>query len=162
MVRYSPKRKEAALSKMLPPQSRTVSEVASEEDIPYNTLYTWLKTAQQHGVKMTTSQTWTAESKLAVIIETGTLTSSELACYCRENGLYPEQIKTWKEEFVQSVQPNKIKDKASIKEAQADKKEIKSLKKELRRKEKALAETAALLVLRKKFNALYDLDDEES
>lgn len=159
MTRYSPERKEAALSKMLPPQSRTVSEVASEEDIPYNTLYTWLKTAQKHGVKMTTSQTWTAESKLAVIIETGTLTGSELASYCRENGLYPEQIQIWKEE---SVQPNKIKDKASIKEAQADKREIKSLKKELRRKEKALAETPALLVLRKKFNALYDLDDEES
>ena len=162
MVRYSPERKEAALSKMLPPQSRTVSEVASEEDIPYNTLYTWLKTAQQHGVKMTTSQTWTAESKLAVIIETGTLTGSELASYCRENGLYPEQIASWKAEFLQSVQPNKSKDKVSIKEAQADKREIKSLKKELRRKEKALAETAALLVLRKKFNALYDLDNEES
>ena len=113
MVRYSPERKEAALSKMLPPQSRTVSEVASEEDIPYNTLYTWLKTAQQHGVKMTISQTWTAESKLAVIIETGTLTGSELASYCRENGLYPEQIESWKAEFVQSVQPNKSKEKAS-------------------------------------------------
>ena len=111
---------------------------------------------------MTTSQTWTAESKLAVIIETGTLTGSELASYCRENGLYPEQIASWKAEFLQSVQPNKSKDKVSIKEAQADKREIKSLKKELRRKEKALAETAALLVLRKKFNALYDLDDEES
>jgi len=52
MTRYSSERKNAALSKMLPPQSRTVSEVASEEDIPYNTLYTCLKTAQQHGVKM--------------------------------------------------------------------------------------------------------------
>jgi transposase-like protein len=162
MTRYSPERKEAVLRKMLPPQSRSMSEVANEEDIPYNTLYTWFKTAQRSGIKMSNSMSWTAENKLAIIIETGPLTESELAKYCRENGLYPEQIKAWKDEFVLGVQTKKVSNKASIKEAQADKREIKSLKKELRRKEKALAETAALLVLRKKLNALYDLEDEES
>ena len=162
MTRYSPERKEAVLRKMLPPQSRSMSEVAVEEDIPYNTLYTWFKTAQKNGIKMSNSTSWTAENKLAIIIETGPLTESELAKYCRENGLYPEQIKTWKDEFVLGVQAKKVSNKASVKEAQADKREIKSLKKELRRKEKALAETAALLVLRKKLNALYDLEDEES
>jgi len=125
-------------------------------------LYTWLKAAQKSGTKMSNSTSWTAENKLAIIIETGPLTESELAKYCRENGLYPEQIKAWKDEFVLGVQTKKVSNKASIKEAQADKREIKSLKKELRRKEKALAETAALLVLRKKLNALYDLEDEES
>ncbi|HEY5714926.1 MAG TPA: transposase [Psychromonas sp.] len=162
MTRYSPERKEAVLRKVLPPQSRSVSEVANEEDIPYNTLYTWLKTVQNNGVIMPNSTLLTAEKKLAIIIETGPLTESELATYCRKNGFYPEQIKAWKEEFVQGVQTKKINNKASIKEAQADKKEIKALKKELRRKDKALAETAALLVLRKKLNALYDLEDEES
>ena len=63
---------------------------------------------------------------------------------------------------MQGIQTKKVNNKASIKEAQADKKEIKKLRKELRRKEKALAETAALLVLRKKLNALYDPEDEES
>jgi len=109
MTRYSSERKDAALSKMLPPQSRTVSEVASEEDIPYNTLYIWLKTAQQHGVKMATSQTWTAESKLAVIIETGTLTGSEIASYCKGNGLYPEQKKPIKQNLCKAY--NLIKSK---------------------------------------------------
>jgi hypothetical protein len=63
---------------------------------------------------------------------------------------------------LQAAQTKKVSNKASIKETQSDKKEIKKLKKELRRMEKALAETAALLVLRKKLNALYDLEDEES
>jgi len=44
---------------------------------------------------------------------------------------------------------------------QADHKEIKQLKRELREKEKALAETAALLVLRKKLNALWERDNED-
>ncbi|MEL0630928.1 IS3 family transposase, partial [Psychromonas aquatilis] len=82
--------------------------------------------------------------------------------YCRENGFYPEQIKVWKSEFVQGMQIKKVSKKASIKEAQADKAEIKKLKKELQRKEKALAETAAILVLRKKLNAFYGQEDEES
>ena len=162
MIRYSPERKEAVLHKVLPPQSRSLSEVASEEDIPYSTLYTWLKMVQNNGVNMSNSASLTAQKKLAIIIETGPLTESELAIYCRENGFYPEQIKDWKDEFVQGIQTKKVSNKASLKETQADKKEIKALKKELRRKEKALAETAALLVLRKKLNALYDLEDEES
>jgi transposase-like protein len=162
MTRYSPERKEAVLCKVLPPQSRSVAEVANEEDIPYNTLYTWLKTAQNNGVTMSNSTSLTAEKKLAIIIETGPLTESELAKYCRENGFYPEKIKAWKSEFVQGMQTKKVSNKASIKETQADKTEIKALKKELRRKDKALAETAAILVLRKKLSALYDLEDEES
>ena len=162
MTRYSPERKEAVLRKVLPPQSRPVSEVANEEDIPYHTLYAWLKAIQNGGVNMSNSMHLTAKKKLAVIIGTGPLTETELAAYCRKNGFYPEQIKAWKDEFVQGVQTKKVRNKAIIKEALADKKEIKYLKKELRRKEKALAETAALLVLRKKFNALYDLEEEES
>ena len=162
MTRYSPERKEAILRKVLPPQSRSVSEVANGEDIPYNTLYTWLKTVRNNGVTMSNSTSLTAEKKLAIMIETGPLTESELAMYCRENGFYPEQIKAWKDEFLQAAQTKKVSNKASVKETQSDKKEIKKLKKELRRMEKALAETAALLVLRKKRNALYDLENEES
>ena len=162
MTRYSPERKEAVLGKVLPPQSRSVKEVASEEDIPYHTLYTWLKSAQKNGSKMSSSKTPTAEQKFAIIIETGPLTESELAQYCRENGLYSAQIKTWKYEFLLALQTKKVSNKTNVKETQADKREIKALKKELRRKDRALAETAALLVLRKKFNALYDLNDEES
>ena len=162
MNRYSPERKEAILSKVLPPQSRSVVEVANEEGIHCSTVYTWLKTAQSNGVTMTNSTSLTAEKKLAIIIETSPLTESELAKYCRENGFYPEKIKAWKSEFVQGMQTKKVSSKASIKEAKDDKAEINALKKELRRKDKALAETAAILVLRKKLSALYDQEDEES
>ena len=162
MTQYSPERKEAVLRKILPPQSRSVVEVANEEGIHCSTLYSWLKIAQNNGVTMSNSASLTAEKKLAIIIETSPLTESELAKYCRENGFYPEKIKAWKSGFVQSMQTKKVSNKASIKETQADKAEIKALKKELRRKEKALAETAAILVLRKKLNAFYDPEGEES
>ncbi len=47
-------------------------------------------------------------------------------------------------------------------QAKADKKRIKELERELKRKDKALAEAAAILVLRKKFNAYWSDDSEES
>ena len=162
MTRYSPERKEAILHKVLPPQSRSVVEVANQEGIHCSTLYTWLKSVQNNGVTMSNSTSLTAEKKFAIIIETSSLTESELAKYCRENGFYPEKIKAWKNEFVQGLQTKKVSSRASLKEAQANKTEIKALKKELRRKDKALAETAAILVLRKKLSALYDQEDEES
>ena len=65
------------MQKVSPPQSRSVSEVANEEDIPYHTLYTRLKKLQNSGVKMSNSTYLTAEKKLAIIIETGPLTESE-------------------------------------------------------------------------------------
>ena len=89
------------------------------------------------------------------------LSESELSQYCREKGLYPEQVKRWKQECLQGFQNSESITKEGHRQSKADKAQIKALKKELRIKEKALAETAAILVLRKKLNALWS-DDEES
>lgn len=80
---YSPERKEAVLRKVLPPQSRSVSEVAQEEGIPYHTVYHWLKRIKANGNVVSKSTSWSAEKKFAVIIETATLTESEW--YCQVN-----------------------------------------------------------------------------
>ncbi|VAW45324.1 hypothetical protein MNBD_GAMMA03-66 [hydrothermal vent metagenome] len=47
--------------------------------------------------KTTTSEQWPAESKLAVIVETATMSESKLGQYCRTKGLFVEQIKRWQE-----------------------------------------------------------------
>ncbi|SLM62444.1 FIG01220214: hypothetical protein [Dickeya aquatica] len=73
-----------------------------------------------------------------MIIETATFSETELAQYCRKKGLYPEQVSQWKQGFLQVSSPN---DKAALKQSQ---KEVKQLKRELVRKEKALAEAAAI------------------
>jgi len=81
------------------------------------------------------------------------LNESELSQYCREKGLYPEQVKEWKAACQLSEVERRKQDRE---QAKKDKKRIKALERELNRKEKALAETAALLVLRKKFNAFWE------
>ncbi len=89
------------------------------------------------------------------------MTESEFSQYCREKSLYPEQIQTWRNEFVQGIVSNKESEAQAKKQAKADKFEIKELKKDLRLKENALAETAVLLVLRKKLRAFYGEEPED-
>lgn len=90
------------------------------------------------------------------------MTENELSQYCREKGLYPDQIHQWRSECMHGFRSTKEQEAEAKKQAKADKREIKELKKELRHKEKALAETAALLVLRKKLRAFYgeELEDD--
>ncbi len=166
MAKYSVERKESVMKKLLPPINMTVAEVATEEGISEQTLYNWRDRARQSGVpvpgKTPTTQEWSAETKFSVVVETATLTASELSQYCREKGLYPEQVSEWRDSCLSGFQTAKEQERAAKKQAKADRAEIKFLKKELRYKESALAETAALLVLRKKLRALYGEDDEES
>ena len=94
-----------------------------------------------------------------MIVETATLSESELGQYCREKGLFVEQVKRWKTDCLQGFSNKKEQEQKSRQQAKIDKAEIKTLKKELRIKENALAETAALLVLRKNLSALWQEED---
>ena len=80
--------------------------------------------------------------------------------YCRKKGLFPEQIQQWKHSCISGNQSEADKRKQQAQERKADKKRIKELERELKRKDAALAETAALLVLRKKLNAYWGEDED--
>ena len=164
MARYSKERKESVLRKLLPPENRTVREVSEEEGICEVTLYTWRKQAREQGFAVPGSkkqtEDWSGEAKLAVVVETAALSEAELSEYCRSKGLYPEQVKAWREACIEGNQTQAQRRQGERDEARRDKKRIKELERELRRKDKALAETTALLVLRKKLNALWGEDEE--
>ncbi|OED87093.1 transcriptional regulator [Vibrio cyclitrophicus ZF30] len=165
MSRISVERKEAILKKLLPPYSMSVKEVSEEEGISTATLYHWRQQLRRSGAAVpnsnTSSEQWSAQTKLAIIAETYSMTESELSQYCREKGLFPEQIQSWRSECMQGFKSSKEQEAEAKKQAKADKLEIKELKKDLRLKEKALAETAALLVLRKKLRAFYGEEPED-
>jgi len=95
-----------------------------------------------------------------VVIETAALSEIELSEYCRRKGLYPQQVKAWKSACLTGQQSAKVQSQADRAQTKADRKRIRQLERELNRKEKALAEAAALLVLRKKLNAYWGDDSE--
>jgi len=166
MPRYSEERKAAVLNKLLPPQNRSVVSVAAEEGISDVTLYSWLKQCRQQGMpapgNRTTGEDWSPEAKLAVVVETASMSEAELGGYCREKSLYPEQVQRWKEACLQGAGLEGDRQKAAEKQQREARKTIKKLKSEVRRKDRAPAETTSLLVLSKKLEALYGEDPDSS
>jgi len=166
MIRYSQERKEALLKQLFPPHNMTVAEIARREGISPQTLYCWRNALRKKGLpvpgKTKTSEDWSPETKLAVIIETASMTQTQVSEYSRKKGLFREQIERWKQECLSGFQSSASQDKTNKIQAKKDKAEIKSLKRELQYKDKALAETAALLVLRKKLNIFWGVDNEEN
>lgn len=163
MKQYSDELKASLIARMLPPHNESVPMLAQETQIPKDTLYCWrLKARGRVGTPATPAEASTrlsGEQRLAVLVETAQLNAHELSEYCRAKGLYPQQLETWRREFVQAAAP--APSRAAQAHAREQAREIRALRSELARKEKALAEAAALLVLRKKVQALWGEDEEE-
>jgi hypothetical protein len=134
-----------------------VPQLVRETTIPKDTLYAWRAKARKEarGVAAHPSPRGglSSEEKFAVVVETAALNEVELGAYCRARGLYPQEVDAWR---ASCLQANSVRSpKAERAESRAQQQQIKALERELRRKEQALAEAAALLVLKKKARALW-------
>lgn len=163
-MRYPSERKEAILKKMLPPNNKTIKELAQEEGISEVTLYNWRKAARAEGRLMpdgdATPGGWSSADKFAAVVETAALNEAALAAYCRERGLYPAQIRQWREACEQANDWDRSQNQRLKEARQVDHKRLKELERDLAKKEKALAETAALLVLTKKAEAIWGTGED--
>lgn len=158
-VRYSEERKQAVLKKMLPPNNKTIRELAQEEGISEPTLYSWRRQARNQGKLLPdgerTPEGWSARDKFAAVVETAAMNEAELAEYCRRRGLYPEQVRAWRSACEHATEWERESAQKQSEAVRTERRRIKELERELARKEKALAETAALLTLRKKAQAIW-------
>ena len=100
-----------------------------------------------------TPEGWNSRDKFAAVLETAALSEAEVAEYCRKRGLYPEQLRGWREACEQANDWDREQGRRLKEATQSQRKRTRELERELGRKEKALAEAAALLVLRKKAEA---------
>ena len=150
----------------MPPNSESIARIAKEEGISEQTLRNWQKRARRDGYAApgtdAQSEEWSTQDKFVIVVETASMNESELAEYARKKGLYVEQIKAWRDSCM-NANGGIAKEAARLNRALKDsQKERRKLERELHRKEKALAEAAALLVLRKKARAIWgDPEDEQ-
>lgn len=176
-IQYTEEFKQGAIQKAALRGDRSLQEVASSLGVPKNTLSTWFYGQGKSGVMSSSLKSnsasrprsekdWSIEEKFRVVLEAKKLEDQEQALgeFLRKEGLHSSTLNSWREELLFSAQEYKKvgrpkKDPLVLKLEQ----ENHELKKELRRKEKALAETAALLVLKKKAQlmGLIDQDEEE-
>ena len=156
-MRYEKTFKEKAVKQVLQKdESQSILEISKQLGISKATLYKWVRQAQQ---PTSAEAGFTTKDKLLMLHETYDMSKEEVNAYCREKGLFQHQLQEFEEEFLNKKLYSKADDPSSKKALEKERSRIKVLEKDLRRKEKALAETAALLVLQKKFQALFE--DEE-
>jgi hypothetical protein len=146
------------VARLLPPESAAVETVSRELSISTATLERWRADALSRPAR---ERAWTAPARFEAVLITATLDEASKSAWCRENGLYPQELEKWRAAATQALaSPEELR--ASPSDTKADRRRIKELERELLRKDKALAEAAALLVLRKKLSAIFptDKDDE--
>jgi transposase-like protein len=163
MLRYSEERREALVRRMLSGEI-SIAALASESGVSEQSLYRWRSQVQGKDELVSKSkkqEKLSAAQKLAVVTETASLNEAELSEYCRKKGLYPEQVKSWRSQAEQAMAGTMVSGKEHREALKQARGREEKLERELRRKEKALAETAALLTLRKKAVAIWGEAEEE-
>ena len=158
-MNYTQEFKDSIIKRMLPPNNESISKIAKEEGLSEQTIRNWRDKARRDGVAAPGTDAkpddWSTQDKFLVVVESVSLNEADLAEYARKKGLYVEQIKAWRDACM-NANGGIAKEAARLnRELKESQQQCKKLEKELQRKEKALAETAALLVLRKKANAIW-------
>jgi hypothetical protein len=121
------------------------------------TLERWREEAQTRPAR---GRAWSARARLEAVITTAALDAAGKSAWCREHGVFPAELEQWCASATAALaEPEEAR--ASPQATRADRKRIKALERELMRKDRALAETAALLVLSKKVEALFSKGEDE-
>lgn len=162
MLKYNQEFKKQCVEKSFSGKGKkSQKELATNLGIGLSTLNRWINLAKANKLEKTgnimsiekSPQDWSKSERLDAILHCHAMNESQVSTYCRENGLYPHHINEWKLEIlsVKDVSPSNAR-----KEEKKLKQEVKRLQKELNRKDRALSETAALLVLSKKCQAIWE------
>lgn len=149
--------KEGVTQKFLNRGNRSANEIAQETGVTIKTLYNWAEDyAKDTPMKKKTRSTF---EKMKIVITYSSLPESEKGEFLRKTGLFDQDIEKWQQEVLEGKIEN-FTESMSRKELQKAQQELDQTKKELRRKDKALAEAAALLILKKKAEDFWGEDEE--
>ncbi len=160
MAKYSKELKSRIVQKLTEPNAPSALYLSKEINISSATLSRWVRQFKESGVvymskKNRRPKDISVEERFSILLQANKLEDEEFGVFLRKEGLKSSDIKQWQEEFMTATHKNK-----DIIEIRNLKKKNKDLEKEIRRKDKALAETSALLILKKKANLIWGEDEE--
>lgn len=156
MARYGQAFKDRAVARLLPPESADVNVVALQVGVSASTLERWRSDALVSGKK---SGGWTAAARFEAVLTTASMSEEQKNVWCRAQGIYPSELDEWRAAATEALGQPGSSNVASG--SAAERQRIRELERELRRKDKALAEAAALLVLSKNIEAIFRKDGGE-
>ena len=162
---YTKAFKEAVVKKVLSKEkTTTVISIAKDCNIAISTLYKWMAALEAKNTPLSREGNlekkpcqWSFEERFQALLDTASMNDEEQSKYCRNKGIFPHHLSDWKSEILQKChEPNN----GSKSDLRALKSELKTLNAEIHRKDKALAEAAALLVLKKKADQFWSEKEE--
>jgi hypothetical protein len=157
LARYGQAFKICAVASLLPPERAPLEAVAREVGVSADTLERWRADALAQPVQQ---RTWTAAARLEAVVAAAALDEAARNGWYREHGVYPQELAQWRSSATLALAaPEEAR--ASPQQTKDDRRRITELKRELRREDKALAETAALLVLSRKVEAIFSTGEAE-
>lgn len=162
--RLSEEAKQNIVLKALNKSGQTQGEIARSQGVGLSSLNKWIKRYKENesiGINHSkqSGNALTSAQKFDHLQATHGLEETALGIYCRTRGLFSYQLTQWKDEFM--TQNKDPKNQKQLAELKVLRQENKMLKREVHRKDKALAETAALLVLKKKMSLLFGENEED-
>jgi transposase-like protein len=158
-TKYSADFKQSIVQKILMPGGPTIMQTSEKIGVHHASIRNWVKSyGNRSGMKKTNE--WTPEKKLQAIAHTLSMSEKELGEFLRANGLHSSDLEQWKQDFYSSQQTvGRPKNDRELNQLRAKEKE---LSKELRRKDRALAEMSARVILLKKSHAIFgEPEDDE-
>jgi transposase len=163
-MKYSPGFRASIIRKTQDGSGRSTSQLARETGISYTTILNWIEKYRTGKLSLDDADGMTPHQrnpgeKLALLLENKTLPEEQKGEWLRQHGLHSEHLPLWEQELT-TIMNDKQADLNQLNKEL--KKENKRLQRDLDRKEKALAEAAVLLTLKKKFHNLYSSEDEET
>ena len=167
-MKYSKAFQAKMVQKLASPGGFTANALAVETGVSQSTLSRWLREARNVGTmskpktkrSKTKKKPWTFLEKMRVVIEASELADEDLGGFLRREGIHEVELEAWRKAAQDAL--GVTGKRAKNKKSSAESKRIKVLERDLRRKEKALAEAAALLILQKKVNEIWGDEDDDT
>ena len=156
-MEYPEKFKAKMVQKLTAPGAPTATALSDDVGVSQPTLSKWVREAGKVGGMSQSQrkrpQDWTAEEKLDAVIEAASVPEEDFGTFVRQRGLHRTHLRQWREQIVAGLKTPRSK------KTSPEARRLRELERELRRKDQALAETAALLVLKKKVQAIWGDED---
>jgi len=175
-MQYSEVFKRRMVQKLCGPGALSACALAKQEGVSQSSLSLWKRQAatlgdmtkrdrdnesDQETSTRKRPQDWSMEGKLQAVLEAAALSDKELGAYLRRKGLHEGTLTQWRALVNNALGKSQPKTRKSREHKEADKR-VRVLERELKRKNAALAETAALLVLKKKAQAIWGDEDDDT
>lgn len=159
LARYGTGFKKRAVARLLPPESAALEDVARHVGVQVETLERWRQEEMAGGGDL-----GLATARLDAVLVTAAMDEAAKSAWCRLNGIHPQDLVAWRQSAIGALsgaKPATFTASGPQAQSKEDRLRIQELERDLKRKNKALAETAALLVLSKEMAAIFRKGEDE-